>query len=197
MDLLTLDTNCLIDLEEEREGYEFIIGLKNLSQQKIVNLGIPAIIASEKIIKYKRITSFNEFKEFLNNIDFGGFQLLLPPLYYGLTFWDYSMWSSQEIEELVSKIERILFNSTSDVDGSHDNGKKYEKWRNTTCDVLMFWSHVYYKRDVFITNDKNFHKQTKKQELLSLGTKNILTPRQAFDYYSQLLPIEVTNSQIQ
>ncbi|MDR3540911.1 MAG: hypothetical protein P4L69_08125 [Desulfosporosinus sp.] len=184
MNLITLDTNCLIDVEEERQGYEYVIGLKSLCQQEIIEIAIPAIIASEKKVKNQSITNFDEFKEFLANIGFEGFQLLLPPLFYGLTFWDYSMWASKETEALIIEIHNILFNKS--VTFESNDYENLTKWKNEKCDVLMLWSHIHYQRDFFITRDRNFHKQSKKKDLIKLGAKSILTPEEAFVYFSKV-----------
>jgi pyruvate/2-oxoglutarate dehydrogenase complex dihydrolipoamide dehydrogenase (E3) component len=46
-------------------------------------------------------------------------------------------------------------------------------WRNHKCDVLALWSHIHDARDVFVTNDEEFHKMTKKAALLALGSGRI------------------------
>jgi hypothetical protein len=45
--------------------------------------------------------------------------------------------------------------------------------------VLTLWSHIRYNGDIFVTNDSNFHKQTKKPRLVELGCGKILTPSEA------------------
>jgi hypothetical protein len=52
----------------------------------------------------------------------------------------------------------------------------YKLWRNRLCDVQSFWSHVWYKRNVFVTNDSNFHKATKKLNLEALSGGQIVRP---------------------
>jgi hypothetical protein len=54
--------------------------------------------------------------------------------------------------------------------------KELIKWRNRKCDILGLWCHIHYKNDIFITGDKNFHKETKKPSLIKLGAKSILLP---------------------
>jgi len=94
------------------------------------------------------------------------------------------MWASKETEALIIKIHSILFDSS--VKFESDDYENLTKWKNEKCDVLMFWSHIYYQKDVFITRDKNFHKQSKKKDLIKLGAKSILTPKEAFVYFSKL-----------
>src|SRR5207245_11565393 len=53
------------------------------------------------------------------------------------------------------------------------------KWRNAKCDTQALWSHVYHKRDVFVTRDANFLKKTKLPGLAALGAGQILVPRDA------------------
>jgi hypothetical protein len=50
------------------------------------------------------------------------------------------------------------------------------KWLNAACDVMMIWSHIHHRADFFVTEDRNFHKLTKKPRLLELGARQICTP---------------------
>jgi len=57
-----------------------------------------------------------------------------------------------------------------------ENRKAWQKWVNAKCDVLALWSRIWYNGDVFVTRDENFHKKTKKPQLIKLGAKKILRP---------------------
>jgi hypothetical protein len=46
-------------------------------------------------------------------------------------------------------------------------------WRNQKCDVLALWSHIHNARDVFVTNDREFHKTPRKRALIALGAGRI------------------------
>jgi hypothetical protein len=46
-------------------------------------------------------------------------------------------------------------------------------WRNHKCDILALWSHIYAAREVFVTDDGNFHTTAKKLALMDLGAGRI------------------------
>jgi hypothetical protein len=62
---------------------------------------------------------------------------------------------------------------------SFDGAALDHQWRNAKCDVLSIWSHIHYRRHVFVTSDGNFHKETKKPRLLALGAGRIEQPADA------------------
>jgi hypothetical protein len=51
--------------------------------------------------------------------------------------------------------------------------------------VLIMWSHIWYKGDIFVTRDKRFL-NTKKPELVKLGANEILCPDEAVSILRQL-----------
>lgn len=190
---VTIDTNCLIDVEEGREGCQFITRLKELNDAGIIKLRIPAIIASEKRINGKQINHFDEFKEFLQSIGFGDLEILLPQFYWGVTFWGYGIWNSGEKGSILEdKLQNILFpgfifNYVDYCTANHITDTKFPvevKWRNKKCDVLMIWSHIYHDGEAFVTRDSNFHKQEHKEALVALRVGKILLPKDACDIFT-------------
>ena len=105
---------------------------------------------------------------------------------WDVTFWDYSLWADQPMEELARQIHDVLFPLIDfayaiylSKNPGMDSNEAYYKWRNAKSDVFTLWSHIYYGGDVFVTTDKNFHKATKNPRLIALGAKEILTTQDA------------------
>ena len=104
-----------------------------------------------------------------------------------MAFPDWCYPTGGESTAFERKIHKILF-PTIDFDNrdyrtrvlndpTSDTGDP--KWRNAKCDVLVLWSHIRFNGDMFVTSDKNFYKQSKKEQLIALGAGNILRPHEA------------------
>jgi hypothetical protein len=104
--------------------------------------------------------------------------------YFDVTFWDASVWSSEDMQTLERSIHEILFpgfpllwSDYCAASGLDLNTEKPDrKWKNAKCDVQAFWSHAWRKRDIFVTSDGNFHTESKKGKLIALCGGRIETP---------------------
>lgn len=170
---ITLDTNCLIDLEEKREGFLSIEKIINESKQGKLDAAIVAVSAIDKKIHRNKIKKFSEFQNWLATLGLSHVKILKPIAYTDISYVDWCLVGGGELTELDHKIHDILF---PDWPYSLPSNKLMSKWINKKADVLIMWAHIWNKRDVFITRDKNFLKPTKKPKLEKLGAKLILTP---------------------
>ena len=93
---VTFDTNCLIDLEEDRSAAEHLRRIVELAASGRVNLRTVAISASERKPDGTYPRSFSEFQEKLASVGLQDFETLLPPLYFGVTYWGHAVWASEE-----------------------------------------------------------------------------------------------------
>lgn len=181
---VTLDTNCIIDLEQHRPSEIYIKEFIQMNMEGKIQLSIPAISASEKQKDGSYIKNFSTFKDIIHSVGLDNVELLKPVGYYGITFMDWCIYSGDKLKELEISIHNILFPGIdyAYADYCKNNGLESKtdeikyKWRNAKCDVLAIWCHIYYNHDYFITNDSNFHKTTKKPALIKLGAKNIEKP---------------------
>lgn len=148
------------------------------------------INASEKNKDGSYPNTIDEFRQKVRAVGLGELELLKPMGYWGITFWDWCVWADGVGEPMVlleEQLHKILFPEISFSHQEHcaklgitpQKDFVEEKWRNAKCDVLTIWSHIFYSNDVFVTNDRNFLKETKKPELIRLGAKKILTPEEA------------------
>jgi hypothetical protein len=184
---VTLDTNSLIDIEERREGYLDILRLKDLNNKQKIELRVVAISASEKMIDDQRIRNYSLFEKYIKEIELDELKQLYPFMIWGVTFWGKSINGSSEMTKLEEEIHNILFpkipyhykDYCSLHNISYPNDHLDKKWLNSRCDSIVLWSHIYYQGDIFVTRDHNYHKQSKKERLIDLGSKSIVTPKEA------------------
>ena len=175
---VTLDTNCIIDLEEDRDTAPYIRKLIRMQEEGKISLGVPAISASERKPNGKYASNFAEFRQKIAAAGLGDVNILKPIGYWDVTFWDWCLYADKldpRVADLERKIHQILFPEIEFAYGGEVN----KRWHNAKCDVLALWSHIHYGSGIFVTMDSNFHKKTKKTRLLALGAGEILKPEDA------------------
>jgi hypothetical protein len=187
----TLDTNCVIALDENRSAAPAIRRLAEAHATGNANVAVVAIMASEKQRAGGYIESFEVFERRLETLGISHLGLSLPMFYWDITFWGRHFWSDCGMQALERQIHRVLFPRVEFIwqDYCRSHGldpatspaasPPGHPWRNAKCDVQAIWSHVHHGRDVFVTTDSNFHKSTKKPVLLSLGAGRIERPQGA------------------
>src|SRR4051812_9761303 len=160
----TLDTNCLIDVEEGRPDPPFVRQLIERHGRGI-NVAVSAIGASERQRNKAYAQNFSEFQEKLKAIGFDRLELLLPLAYMDICFWDHCV-MADEADTLESDVHSVLFPSIEFrwVDYAKARGLPVDaidkNWRNAKCDVLGLWCHIKHGGGVFVTSDSNFHAVT-------------------------------------
>lgn len=182
---ITLDTNCIIDLEGDGKAAPYIKKLNDMHKDKKINLRVTAISASERKPDGKYASNFAEFKKKIAVIGFERVEIMKPICYWGITFWNWCLMSSKQMVDLERKIHEVLFPKIEfdykkfcrKRSLNSNSGKIDRRWRNAKCDVLALWSHIYHGSGIFVTMDSNFHKKTKKTILIGLGAGDILRPK--------------------
>lgn len=187
MRTFTLDTNCIVAIDEDRPEAKAIRALIDAQRLGKANVAVVAISASEKQQGGGYIQNFRDFQERLASLDLAHLEILKPMLYWGITFWDWSCFSSPDEIALEKKIHAALFPNMEfawkdyccanslDLATSNPTGK----WRNCKCDVQAVWSHIQNRRNVFVTSDSNFHVPEKKRCLIALGARCVESPEGA------------------
>jgi hypothetical protein len=181
---ITLDNNCLISLDTQDKDSPAIRQILHLHKKGIAQVFIPEIAASENLQGGKRHENFREFEQFLVKIGCYDCGRLAPLCHVDVTYIDHCVVSTSELDELEESVHRILFPKMPFRYADYcrlkgiapNSGIIDKKWRRARCDVSAMWCHIHYVNDVFVTNDSNFHKATKKPRLLALGAKEILRP---------------------
>lgn len=202
---LSLDTNCVIALDEVRHDptshrtaeARAIRALVNAHADRKADVALVAISASERQKDNGHLENFSTFQERLASLGLGHLELLHPMLYFDVTFWDASLWSDEKMQALERSIHEILFPNipflwpdycaANGLDPTAETPDR--KWKNAKCDVQAFWSHAWRRRDVFVTSDDNFHKDLKKPQLIALAGGHIETPASAAALVSVLFGV--------
>jgi hypothetical protein len=186
----TLDTNCVIAVDEGRQEGAFVLQLADAHARSDADVAVVAIMSSEKQRHGGWLEDFREFQKRLEKLGLGHLSLCSPMAYWDICFWDHCLWSGEEERVLEEKVHQILFPSVEFIlqDFCRNRGVPAtpivwnditHAWRNAKCDVQAVWSHTNAHRDVFVTSDGNFHQAAKKQALLDLGAGRIERPEQA------------------
>jgi hypothetical protein len=138
---VTLDTNCLLDVEKERPAAADVLTLRALHGD-VINLRLVAAAATDV-----RAKTFYEFEGWLNGLGFSDCQILLPIGVYGIAFYGRAVYGDGSPTSLYANLWGIFeANGTPSTPGS-------QRHRRLLHDVLMMWSHLTYGGDVFVTRD--------------------------------------------
>lgn len=174
---VTFDTNCIIDMEEERPDSVFLKSIVSLWRSEKIKLSVVAVSASENLPGGRINETYGQFQEKLAAVNLNGVCELHPLAYWDVFYWDHALWADEEMIGKAKKIRDVLFPNTEEEAPTGE--KELRAWRNKLCDVLVAWSHAHHNWDVLVTRDENFHK--KKGKLEELGIKSILYPKEALE----------------
>jgi hypothetical protein len=160
--ILSFDHNCLIYFENKHpDFYPLIIEINELSIKypQLFKLTTCAIHASENQKGKGPLQNISQYLAWLKSLDLNILSsqdnILKPIGVYGLTFWDFQVFSYDNKDNHLNDITKLLtpvseFNQLS----SYLNNDK--KFRNTACDILSLEAAVR-NNVVFITqNTKDF-----------------------------------------
>jgi len=76
---VTLDNNCIVDLEQNRPKVPYIKRLIQMHREGKINLRVVAISASERKPDDTYVSHFNEFKERITAVGLGDVEILPTP----------------------------------------------------------------------------------------------------------------------
>ncbi len=181
--ILTFDTNCLIQLEKAEPPAVHLQPLARMCEEGTIEIQLPAISASESPAT-GQASGIHALADRLRKVGLTRCRLLPTIGYWGVTFWDHTVWATKGSLKLEERIHKILFPAIEceyrdfckAYSGPDPKGEIHKRWLNAKCDVAAMWCHIKHKGDIFVTSDKNFYKVTHKTALLALGAKAIRTP---------------------
>lgn len=164
----TLDTNCLIDVEDGRPAAIYVKQILRAALDGIADVAMVASSASERQKDNSFLTRFEYFEHRRKVLGFDHVPIIHPLLRWDIGFWDQGLYASATSEARENLIYRILFpNSPIEwpdyaaqqaVQIEDLNSRAYRRWRNQILDAQAYWAHDFNDRDVFVTSDKRFHK---------------------------------------
>jgi hypothetical protein len=109
---VTLDMNCIIDLENEKGAATHVKSLIKIYETGKIKLRVVAISASEKKRDGTYASNFSEFKNRVAAIGLGQTEILKPLCYLGITYYNWCVAADEKtgpMENLERKIHEILF----------------------------------------------------------------------------------------
>ena len=107
---ITLDTNCIIALEENRPDARYLRRIVQRATEQQLRLRVAGISASERQPDGKYSESFFDFQTKIAEIGLKkDVEILLPPLIWGVTFLDESFYGTEQVNEEAKRIHEILF----------------------------------------------------------------------------------------
>jgi hypothetical protein len=185
--LFTLDTNCVIDLEQDSAFAPPIRDLLAAHRSGRANVAIPSIAASELQRGGQYLTHFDDFLARLASAGLDGLPLIEPIAYWGIGFYGHGLLADDTMVDLEQKIHQVLhpdlefsLKDFCDARGIEmDTEKPDRRWRNARCDTQALWSHIYHRRECFVTRDGNFLKVSKQSALIGLGAQRVHAPVEA------------------
>lgn len=189
----TLDTNCLIDIDEGRPAAAAVLQLVDAHAAGRADVAVVAVSGTERQKDGGFLEHYAQFRERLDRLGLGGINELHPIAHWGVGFYGHGYYGgTDEMRALESAIQAVLhphipisyteFCEARDIDPSLR--PRHHRWRNALCDVQILWSHIHNGRCCFVTSDGDFFKESKLPELERLGVRSLLKPESAV----QLLP---------
>lgn len=170
----TLDTNCIIDIAEDRPSAGFVRQFLSAHHKGLVNVALVASSASERQSNGEFLKNAATFNERRDALGFAGLQLLPSIGKYDVSFFDNCVYGSDEGVARERAIYGILFPSSSpewaDYAASRGAGSTdltstaFLRWRNQMLDAQALWAHDHARRNVFVSSDKRLMKLNSQQE---------------------------------
>lgn len=180
---LTLDTNCVIDLENSSEPRSGALrSLVDAAGLGLVDVALVASSASEKQRDGGRLDSFAKFQNRLARLGLEHLTILKPLMRFDFSYWDWCLFADGPGGDLVTlerRIHEAMFPKMPPELAQHiSKGGKEKAWRNAQCDVQIAWCHIHGNRDILVTNNTRDFQRNNKM-LIALGAKAICKPEEA------------------
>jgi hypothetical protein len=164
----TLDTNCIIDLAENRPAAPHIRALVAAHTTGKADIALVAVSASERQKGDFYLDSFEVFRERLTALGLSKLTLLKGIGYSGISYWGMCIYSSDATSAREKEIHDVLFPNIPFKWTDHANANSLNvesvkapegrKWRNAFCDRQMYWAHDHNNRQYFVTSDDGFRR---------------------------------------
>ena len=185
---LTLDWNCVIEVEEGRPQAAQVVDLVSRHRQGQFEVALLAASASENSRSKRFPGNANLFKDRVLALGWNDLPLVPMPGIVGLSYWDfcYSVDDSDKFEREMDALWCVIAPKVSSRPSEHlptgvsltdeaIQSEQLSRWRNAWCDVISAYSHIRDGRDVFVTNNtRDF--QDNSEALSRLGMMHIYTP---------------------
>jgi hypothetical protein len=186
----TLDTNCLIAIEEQRAEATSVLDLVARQRAGTAVVRLVATMAAENQRDGTVLDNFSGFQQRVHGLGLADLEILRPVCVLDLSYLDWCVVAHDEAEDESRRLHEVLFPSApfgyrvavpEDLDDAARQ-KAERSWRNKQLDVLVLHTHIMAGAEVFVTSDKNFRKASRQTRLAALGARLILPPQEAARY---------------
>lgn len=195
---LTLDWNCVIEVEEQRPQARHVLELVDYHRAGRFDVALLAASASENTRSKRFPGNAGLFSQRVAALGWQDLPLVPMPGVWGLTYWDYcfSIEDSAQFQEDIDALWQIIapriarnpqeyLAEGSALTDDAIQSEALSKWRNTWCDVISAYSHIHAGRDLFVTNNtRDFQDHANK--LATFGMKHICTPEKALSVIAEI-----------
>jgi len=195
---LTLDWNCVIEVEEGRPQANCVTELIRFHRLGRFEVALLAASASENTKSKRFPGNATVFKERISSLGWQDLPIVPMPGIIGLSYWDfcYNVDDGEKFERDRDAIWRVIAPSIprdpidhlplgQQITDDAIQSEELSKWRNTWCDVISAYSHIHEGRDVFVTNNTSDF-QRNASDLAKLGMLHISTPTDALTMVEQI-----------
>lgn len=168
MKTFTLDTNCLLDVDEGRDAAPFVKKLVEAARDGKADVAMVASSASERQKDDSFLDNIRTFKERMGRVGFGHLEILPTLAIFGFNFLDNTLIGSDDMENRENLIYKTMFPTSpaewvdyaaaAAVEVHDRTSRAHLRWRNQILDAQAFWAHDFHGRDVFVTSDRRFQR---------------------------------------
>lgn len=186
---LTLDTNCIIDVDEKRDGFEAVMALADAHREGRVELALVCSGAHERQKEGGYLESFSLFTARLEALGFPALTVLPSVAYWGISLWGHGLLPDEAMKVREQLIFKVMFPNVDHrwpdyaeakgVDVDDLSSMHFLRWRNRLCDVQAFWAHDHAQRDIFVTRDIEFQRLLRHPDF---AVAHILSPLQVASF---------------
>lgn len=162
----SLDTNCLIHLDNCEPEAEHIDALIGAHRAGTADVAVIAVSASERQPGDYYLPTYRHFMERLERLGIADLPQIKGTGYIGISYIDHCLWSGDLALDLERRIHDCLFpriefsaadfRSAKGLRQIEPTDRQMKKWRNAWCDRQMILASILAGRDVFVTSDSDF-----------------------------------------
>ncbi|MFZ7091698.1 hypothetical protein [Primorskyibacter sp. 2E233] len=151
METFSLDTNCIIDVADDRPGKQAVLNLVNCHRLGMADVALIAVSASERQKSGGFLASYADFLRRVRELGLQGLSHIAGIGHLDIGFFDFCLLAdetmlSREKELHDTLFPQIAFLSSDYLAAFEPKGldavqKAERKWRNAWCDRQMTWAH--------------------------------------------------------
>lgn len=177
---LTLDHNCIINLETGEGQSAALSELIALHRAGVVRVHVGVVSAAENV-RGGGEPSLDAFVQRVERLGLDQLPRVLPEWRLGMTGLDGQLLAADD--DLAARVQAIVhpaipanYDQFTAEKGRDPSGPIHRTWRNRICDIDAMLAHIRHGQDIFVTEDRHFLDH--RGALSALGAGRVLTPEE-------------------